>query len=483
MKSHTQWPATLALLGLVSVASAFPARAQEPGSEIPGGAPQRTSPETRSPFLGGVPHGEATAEPLALSLREAIDQALAHNLGVLLQEQGLETARGSRWQSLSGLLPDVSARVGEARRVSSLAEFGFTEFPGLTSSTVGPFNVFDTRVVVSQPVLDISALNEARAGRALVTAATHDVKNARELVVLVVANLYLSAVANANRVDTARAALETADALFRLTNDLKASGIAAGIDVLRTQVREQADRRRLVAAENDAARARLQLVRAVGLPPGQDVRLTDAIPYAPMQQLTLEEALARAYSTRPDYLAAQALMQAAEATDRAARTSRLPSVLVNGEAGRVGVTPSETDFIYGMSAAVRIPVFEHGRQQARIATAAADLQRRRALLADMRGSIDFDVRSAFLDVRAAEQFLEAARVGRDLAGQQLVQARDRFGAGVAGSLEVVQSQEALAAANDSYTFALYAHNIAKATLARAVGVAEDATKAFLGGPH
>jgi outer membrane protein TolC len=102
-------------------------------------------------------------------------------------------------------------------------------------------------------------------------------------------------------------------------------------------------------------------------------------------------------------------------------------------------------------------------------------------LADMRGSIDYDVRSAFLDLHAAEQALEAARIGRDLASQQLVQSRDRFSAGVAGSLEVVQSQEAVATANDHYTSALYAHNIAKATLARAVGVAENATKAYLGG--
>jgi outer membrane protein TolC len=432
MRCNTRLLRTAAAVLMFTGAGARAAAAQESPGGLGHTAPQQTTPS--SPFLGGVPHGEATATPRPLGLREAIDQGLAHNLGVLLQEQGLETARGSRWQALSGLLPDVAARVGEARRVTSLAEFGFTEFPGLTSSTVGPFSVFDARVVFSQPVLDISAWNDARAGRAVVTAATHDVKNARELVVLVVANLYLSA-----------------------------------------------ERQRLVAAENDAAKARLQLARAVGLPPGQDVTLTDAIPYAPLQQLTLEAALARAYATRPDYLAAQALLQAAEATDRAARASLLPSLHVNGEAGRVGLRPSETDFVYGMSAAVRIPVFDRGRQQARIVTAAADVQRRRALLADMRGSVDFDVRSAFLDVQAAEQGLEAARVGRDLANQQLIQARDRFSAGVAGSLEVVQSQEALAAANDSYTSALYAHNIAKATLARAVGVAEDAVKAFLGG--
>jgi outer membrane protein TolC len=480
MRFHVRSVPSLAIALMLTCCASLSADAQELPADVSGHA-LRQGTGAGNPFLGGVPQGEATSTPMPLGLREAIDRGLAHNLGVLLQEQGLESARGSRWEALSGLLPNVSARIGEARRVVSLAEFGFTEFPGLTDPTVGPFNVFDTRVTVSQPVLDVSALHGARAGSALVTAAKHDVKNARELVVLVVANLYLNAVSTAARVETAQAALQTAEALYALTTDLKSAGIAAGIDVLRTQVQQQTERRRLVAAENDAARARLQLARAVGLPPGQDVRLTDAIPYAPMQQVTLEDALARAYATRPDYLAAQALLEAAEEADRAARTSLIPSLHVDGEVGRVGLTPSDTDFVYGMAASVRVPVFERGRQQARIATASADLQRRRALLADMRGSIDYDVRSAFLDLHAAEQALEAARIGRDLASQQLVQSRDRFSAGVAGSLEVVQSQEAVATANDHYTSALYAHNIAKATLARAVGVAEDATKAYLGG--
>ena len=469
------------LVAAVAIDHATSAIAQEITSRGTVGplAMPRTDPS--SVFLGGVPSGELSPEPIPLGLRDAIDRGLEHNLGVLLQEQGLVSARGSRWESLSGLLPDVSARLGQARRVASLAEFGFTSFPGITSTSIGPFNVFDTRVMVSQPVLDISALYSARAGRANLTAAQHDVKNARELVVLVVANLYLSAQAADARLETARAAVQTADALEGLTADLKASGIAAGIDVLRAQVQQQTERQRLVAAENDASKARLQLARAIGLPPGQAVTLTDAIPYAPLQQLTLEHALARAYTTRPDYLAAQAILAAAEANDRAAHTALVPSLSVDGEVGRVGIKASDTDLIYGVSASVHVPVFERGRQQARIARANAELEQRRALAADLKGRIDLEVRSAFLDVHAAEQALEAARIGRDLANQQLVQSRDRFGAGVSGSLEVVQSQEAVAAANDNYTSALYAHNIAKATLARAIGVAEDATKAYLGG--
>ena len=477
MRCNTRVLRTAVVLLLLARPAASYGQAQEPSAG--GQVPRRTDPS--SPFLGGVPHGEATATPLPLTLRDAIDQGLAHNLGVLLQEQGLEAAHGSRWQALSGLLPDASARVGQARRLVSLAEFGFTEFPGVTARTIGPFNVFDARVVVSQPVLDISALNDARAGRALVTAAKHDVKSARELVVLVVANLYLRRCRRrAARIPPGQRWRPP----MRSTGSRPISKPPASRPALTCCVRRSSSRPNGSGSWRPRTMPPSRACSSLapwGCRRVRKSRSSTRFPYAPLQQLTLEAAMARAYSTRPDYLAAQALLEAAEASERAARTAFLPSLHVNGEAGRVGLSPSDTDFIYGMGASVRIPVFDRGRQQARLATATADLQRRRALLADMRGSIDFDVRSAFLDVHAAEQALEAARVGRELATQQLAQSRDRFSAGVAGSLEVVQSQEAVAAANDNYTSALYAHNIAKATLARAVGVAEDATKAFLGG--
>jgi outer membrane protein TolC len=146
---------------------------------------------------------------------------------------------------------------------------------------------------------------------------------------------------------------------------------------------------------------------------------------------------------------------------------------VNGEVGRVGTSTSPTDFVYAVAGSVVVPVFDRGRQQARMAQSAAELTRRRALLGDLRAHIDLEVRSALLDLTAAGQALDAARTGVDLAGQQLTQTRDRFSAGVAGSIEVVQSQEAVAAANENYTGALYAFNLAKAMLARAMGQAEE----------
>jgi outer membrane protein TolC len=446
-----------------------------------GGGISIPAPSPDSPFLGGVSTGAPSGTPLPLSLADAIKRGLDNNLGVLLQESNVTTAHGERWQSLSGLLPDVSARVGEARRKASLAEFGFTEFPGITSTTIGPFNVFDTRLDITQPLIDISAMYDAKAGAAGLRAAKQEVKNARELVVLVVANLYLNAVSAAARVDAVRAELTTADALYKLAADLKQSGLAAGIDVLRAQVQQQTNRQRLILAENEVAKAHLQIARAIGLPPGQAVTLVDRIPYAPLDRVTLDQALERAYANRGDYLAAQAQLAAAQASHKAAETSLLPRLSVTGEVGRVGTEPSTTDFIYGIAGSVTIPVFERGRQQARMARTDGELHRRQSELADLRARIDLEVRSALLDVNAAQEALDAAKTGLDLANQQLVQSRDRFGAGVAGNIEVVQSQEAVARATDSYIAALYAHNLSKAALARAAGVAETAVLSYLGG--
>jgi len=477
---HPRLAPVVAVVIVLSIGAGVPPAALAQGAVS---APRPQLPDPNNPFLGGVPTGDRTNTALPLTLEDAIARGLENNLGVLLQEASVTSARGARWNALAGLLPNVSGRLGEARRVTSLAEFGFTNFPGLASRTVGPFNVFDTRLDVTQSVLDVNAVYQARAGAAGVEAAEHNVRNARDLVVLVVANLYLDGVAAGSRVEAARAQLNTADTLLQLAQDLKQAGMTAGIDVLRAQVQQQSARQRVIIAENDLAKTKLQLGRAIGLPPGQDLTLVDRMPYAPLQQVGVDEAVKRALSTRGDYLAAQAQVSAAEFTVKAADAEWWPSLEVNGEVARVGASPSSTDFTYAVAASVRVPLFERGRAVAHRLQAEAELAQRKASLADLGASIEVEVRSALLDVTAAEQALQAARTGQDLATQQLAQTRDRFAAGVAGSVEVVQAQDALAAASENYISALYAHNLAKATLARAIGVAEEATRTYLGGVH
>jgi len=430
--------------------------------------------------MGGVPDGELSPEPIALSIGGAIHRALDHNLGVLEADQSVDRARGDRWQALSALLPNVSAGVSQIRRKSSLEVFGFSLGPGFPR-VVGPYNVFDARVFLSQSVFDLSAINDARAQSHNVAAARHSYRSARDLVVLVAANLYLEGLAASARAETARAQRDTAQALYEQAQDLRKAGIVAGIDVVRAEVRLSSDRQRATAAENDFQKAKLQLARVMGLPIGQAFDLSDQLPAVPVPEMTMEEALERAYRDRPDFLAAQERVRAAEAARKAALAEHLPSVSLNADYGNTGLRADTSLSTYSVAGAVTIPIFQGGRTQGAIIKADAELRNRKAEAEDLRASIYYDVRSAFLDLQATGEELAAATRGRELANLQMTQARDRFAAGVANNIEVIQAQEAVTLANEQFISATYGYNVSKALLARSLGTAESAVEKYLGG--
>jgi outer membrane protein TolC len=433
-----------------------------------------------SPFRGGVPRGEATAEPVFVSLGDAIRRALEYNLGVLQAEEGLGRARGDRWIALSSLLPHVNGTITGNRRKNNLEAFGFPLTGGLPR-IVGPFNLFEARAFLTQSVFDLPAIRETQAESHTLAAAQHDYRSARDLVVLVSANLYLEALAAAARVDSARAQLETAQALYTQAQDLRKSGIVAGLDVIRAEVRMTADRQRATVANNEVQKAKLQLARVIGLPVGQEFTMSAQLPdVVPFPDITLEEALKNAYRERPDYLAAIERVNAAESSLAAIRSERLPAVRVNADYGTLGLSFSDALPTFNLTAAVTVPIFEGGRIEGRATRAEAELKQRRAEAEDMRAGVYYDVRSAFLDLQATREELETATRSRDLAAQQLTQSRDRFAAGVASNLEVVEAQEAVTVASEQYIEALYGFNVAKALLARSLGNGEQTVQKFLG---
>jgi outer membrane protein TolC len=278
-----------------------------------------------SPFMRGVPSGSATADTLALSVGDAITRALAHNLGVLTTEQGVERAQGARVKALADLLPNVMGRLSESRQEVNLSAYGFP-LPAGTPPVVGPYNLFDARVFVSQSVFDLRATNEVRAEGHNQTAARLSARSSRDTVVLVAANAYLQALAAEARATSAQAQLKTAEAIYAQTTSLKAGGLVAGIDVLRADVQRNAERQRATAAANDAEKGKLQLARLIGLPLGQAISLSDQLPFVPAPDMTLDAALERAYRTRPDYQSALERLRAAEAKRQAAVAEALPSV-------------------------------------------------------------------------------------------------------------------------------------------------------------
>ncbi len=434
---------------------------------------------SQNPFTGSVSTGKATGEVLQLSFAEAIQRGLQQNLGLLLAVDSTLAARGQRWRELSDLLPNVSVGVTENVQTTSLAALGF-HLPGLPR-VIGPFNFLDARANLSQSIFNWNNIERARAASESLKSTQASYKDARELVVLAVGNAYLVALAGAARVDTADAQVKTAQALYGKAVDQQKAGVTPAIDTLRAQVQLQTRQQQLIVARNDFAKQKLGLARIIGLPPGQEFALTDKAPYQPLVPLPLEENLKRAYASRGDYEAAQAQVKAAELSRKAAWAEHLPNLGVIANYGDIGVSPFSSNSTYQLAGTLTIPVFAGNRAHGEILEAEATLRQRRQQLDNLRGQIDFEVRSAMLDLQAASDQVEVARSSVDLAQQTLTQAQDRFAAGVTDNLEVIQAQEALAAANENYIASLYAHNVAKVELARAIGYAEQGVKDYLKG--
>jgi outer membrane protein TolC len=448
-------------------------------------APSVSLPGTQSPFTGSEPESTATGEVLQLSFQEAIDRGLRNNLGLLLAGDQAITARGERWKELSNLLPNLQARFQEDVQTQSLTALGFKGnlFPFPLPRVIGPFSYFDARATLSQSLFNFHDLEQERAALERLKSAQYSYKDAREVVVLAVGNSYLLAIASAARIETAEAQVTNAQALYNKAADQQKAGLAPAIDTLRSQVELQTRQQQLISARNDYAKQKLSLARIIGLASGQEFVLTEKAPFQALTPLPVEVYLQRAYTSRADYQAAQLQVRAAELSHRGAVAGRYPTVGLDANYGDIGVTPGHSNGTWQVDGGVNIPIFVGGRVHSDVLEADAQLKQARSQLGDLRGRIDYEVRSALLDLNSAADQVEVARSSVELAEEALTQSRDRFSAGVTDNLEVVQAQEAVAGAHESYIQSLYAHNLAKVELAHAIGDAEQGVKRYLKGEH
>jgi outer membrane protein TolC len=448
-------------------------------------APSISLPGSQSPFTGSEPESKASPEVLQLNFQEAIDRGLRNNLGLLLSGDQTIMARGERWKELSNLLPDLSARLQEDVQTLSLTALGLKSnvFPFPIPRVIGPFNYFDARASLSQSVFNFKDLEQERAASESLKSAQHNYKDARELVVLAVGNAYLQAIAGAARIETADAQVKSAQALYDKAVDQQKAGVSPAIDTLRAHVELQTRQQQLISARNDFAKQKLSLARIIGLPTGQEFLLTEKAPYQALTPLPLEVYLQRAYVSRSDYLAAQAQVRSAELSRRAAAAGHYPSVDINANYGDIGVTPAHSNGTWQVDGGVTIPIFAGGKVHSDVLEADAQLKQARSQLGDLRGRIDYEVRASLLDLSSAAEQVEVARSSVELAEESLTQSRDRFTAGLTDNLEVVQAQESVASAHESYIQSLYAHNLAKVELAYAIGDAEQGVKRYLKGDH
>jgi outer membrane protein TolC len=446
------------------------------GQSVPAG-------NAANPFSGSVPT-KIIPRTIPLSLQDAINLGLKNNLGLLLSRADTHAARGQRWQELSALLPHVTAAPYVAESKVNLAQVGLGNAAAnifRISPAVGPFSYFDARATVTQTLFDWKSINTARAATQGVKSADYTLLDAHDLIVLAVGYVYFQAVADEARIATNEAQVAAAQALFDQATDQVNAGTAADIDAMRTKVQLQTRQQQLIQARNDFDIQKITVARVIGLAPSQQFDLTDKSPYQPLENITIDEALQRAYASRSDYRAAMSDVRAAELFLKAAGAGYLPSLSFDADYGTGGAHPSDATRVYDVRGTLSIPIFTGNSVHGDIQQADAKLEQARERLDNLRTQIEADLRTALLNLKSSAEQVKVARSNIDLADQTLVQSRDRFTAGVTDTVEVVQSQEAVAAAHEQYISSLYNYNFAKISLIRALGAGERGVKEYFPG--
>jgi len=412
---------------------------------------------------------------LRLSLKRAVELATSPEGNTRLQLAGelARQAESRSSQARAALLPNLDSSISQQSVTRNLAALGVRfdlPIPGVRIPTfVGPFNVFDVRATATQSVFDFSSIRRYQASRAGLRAARTEVDTTTDQVAAQVAKTYLAALRAEADLEAARANVTLAEAILKQTENLKAAGSGTGLEVTRARVQLANERQRLLVVQNDRRRARLQLLRAMNLRLDTDFELTDRLGFSPVDAETIAQVRKCALETRPDYKAQLERQQNARLASSATRMERLPSLAAFADYGSIGSSVSNAlpTRTYGL--ALRVPLFDGGRRDARRAESASQLRQESIRTADLRDQIGLEIELALDALRSAVEQVKVAQEGLQLAENELNQARRRYDAGVANSLEVTDAQSRLARARDNHTVALFLHAQARLDLGQATG--------------
>jgi outer membrane protein TolC len=429
------------------------------------------------PTFGSVPSGTATSEVLHLTLHDAIGMALRYNLGQIESAEETRIARGQRLHALSSLLPQVTAGASEHVEQFSASTLGI-KIPQVPK-VIGPFSYSTAQANASLTIFSFESIQRFRAAQTAEQAAQLSYDDTLDVITLIVGNAYLTVIESNSRITAAEAQVRNSEALYKQALEQLQAGTSPKIDVTRSGVQLHTEQYNLSIARNNFEIAKLNLSRAIGLPLGQTFDLVDQVPYAELNPPTIEGALSSAYKTRSDFRAALGSVKSAQQQLSGVRAERYPVVAVSGDYGVQGPNPGNQHGAFTFEGGISVPLFTGGRIKGDMTQAEAVLRQRNAEAENLRGQIDYDVRTAFLNLQAAKEQVTVAHENVDLANENLSRSQARFAAGVTDSVEVVQAQQALASANDQYIASLYSHNLAKLQLARALGVARTNYSQYL----
>jgi outer membrane protein TolC len=423
---------------------------------------------TKANALPATVPGQALRLTLDQAVALAVKQNATAQIAILTAAQSEQDKNVAR----AALLPEANLSVkDQAQRVNLQAQFGGKKLPGFPQH-VGPYQVFSAGPTFGGPVLDLTLWQRYQAARDTANSGRATSLSTREQVILLVVSQYIGTLRAVANVEASQSRVDLAQALYDQAADLQKEGVGTGIDTLRANVELQNEKQRLIEAQNDRETSLYGLSKLLNLDPRQAIELADSLSFFDTPQPEVEPAIEAALAQRQEWKALEEQAKAAGAEKKASQYSRLPSLRFDGNWAYLGTSSATGIPTYTYAASVNMPLFTGGRIRAEIVRADLEIRKLEQQKDDLRNQIALDVKTALLNLQSARSEVQVANLGVQLSKEEVDQARDRFKAGVANNIEVIQAQDSLARANDNQIAALYRFNQGRADLARAIGQME-----------
>jgi outer membrane protein TolC/ABC-type transporter Mla MlaB component len=418
-------------------------------------------------------NSQASGEPLRLTLDKAVSLALKQNttaqIAILQAAEAVQDKNIAR----AALLPQADLQASDSvRRINLEEELGSAiPFPGIPGH-VGPLNIFNAGPTFGAPVFDLTLWNRYRSARDSANASKATSLSTREQVILLVVSQYIGTLRAMANVEASQSRVDLAQALYDQAADLQKEGVGTGIDTLRANVELQNEKQALLVAETDRDSSLFGLSRLLNLDPRREIALNDSLSFFDTPQPDVNASLNEALAVRQEWKGLDSQVKAAEHDKKASQDLRLPTLRVDGNWAYEGTRLNNGIPVYNYQASFDLPLFTGGRTHAEIVKSDLQLKVLDEQKADLRNQISLDVKTALLNLKSARNQVAVSTLGVQLAKEEVDQARDRFKAGVANNIEVIQAQDSLARANDNEIAALYRFNQARADYARSIGQME-----------
>ena len=413
----------------------------------------------------------AMAESVDMTLEESVRTALDNNYSIKQQEAEYDSAVWARHQARRSFGPTVNWQ-------STATKMGGKYYEDMLKLSRNYGNTLS----LTMPIYTGGQLEGAiKAADLAMNANELGLELSKQQVKAATMSAYYQALQAKNQIKVAQDSVNTLTEHLKNVNAQYTVGTVAKSDVLGTQVQMANAEQNLINANNSYDVAIASLNNVMGLPTDTELNLTDSLDYN-VYEIPLEECTAYARSNRPDVLMADYQVAIAEAGVQQAKAGYMPKVSAQASKSWAGDSPfgsEETDQRYGQNnswtagVVVSWDIWDNNVTQSKVNQSKAAVAKAEAAAENTRQSGDLEVRTAYLNLKAAEKSINTTQVAVDKAQEDYKIAQVRYAAGVGTNLDVMDAEEKLAQAQTNYYTALYNYNSSKAALDKAMGIMVD----------